>query len=153
MKSLKDDQPTNPTRCVVECVHSGHRSVSFHQCFAKRGFGPKGQYCKRHARRHDDAPSELTLWKRSANFYDVGDALPERVAVREITAKTFIDANGNRCKLKDRYNAYYRTERDALTAAYDNMTRRIANAERSLKLSRIGLERIVKRLTTLKGKR
>jgi len=39
----------NPTKCVVS-VADGGRSVLSHQCRNKRGFGPNGLYCRRHAK-------------------------------------------------------------------------------------------------------
>ena len=36
-------------RCVVE-VAEGGRSVWFHQCGNKRGYGPHHEYCRMHAR-------------------------------------------------------------------------------------------------------
>jgi len=35
-------------RCV-EQVHDEGRSVSFHQCYRKAGYGPDEQRCKQHA--------------------------------------------------------------------------------------------------------
>lgn len=36
------------TQCAAE-VADGGRSVSFHQCRRKPGYGPDGLYCKQHA--------------------------------------------------------------------------------------------------------
>lgn len=37
-------------RCIM-CVSVPGRWISFHQCFRKRGHGPKGEYCKQHAKK------------------------------------------------------------------------------------------------------
>jgi hypothetical protein len=39
----------NPTQCAEE-VPDGGRSVLFHQCYRKPGYGPDELYCKQHAK-------------------------------------------------------------------------------------------------------
>ena len=41
--------PEDVTRCRYE-VPDGDRSVLFHQCARKRGFGPDAAYCKQHSK-------------------------------------------------------------------------------------------------------
>ena len=41
--------PEDPTRCIASVPYEG--GWHFHQCSRKRGYGPKGEYCKQHAKR------------------------------------------------------------------------------------------------------
>jgi len=45
--------PEDKSRCVEE-VWSNFLS---YQCQRKRGFGPNGEYCKQHAKKHELSPS------------------------------------------------------------------------------------------------
>ena len=42
--------PENPAKCV-ESVYS-KADLRCRQCSRKRGFGPNGEYCRQHAKRH-----------------------------------------------------------------------------------------------------
>ena len=44
-----DGHREDPELCVA-AVSDGGRSVLSHQCGRRRGFGPKGELCKQHAR-------------------------------------------------------------------------------------------------------
>ena len=39
--------PENPHLCIAEVNYHG---ISTHQCTRSRGYGPKGEYCKQHAK-------------------------------------------------------------------------------------------------------
>lgn len=57
-----DGMAEDVTRCVVQ-VPRGRGSVLFRQCAGKRGHGPGGLYCTRHAKmkaegRHLNVPGE-----------------------------------------------------------------------------------------------
>lgn len=46
-------QPEDMTRCI-DSVHDVGRSVTFHQCLRKRGYGPDGLYCQQHGKQAQD---------------------------------------------------------------------------------------------------
>ena len=48
----------DPNRCAEEVAFGG-RMVIFHQCYRKNGHGPKGLYCKQHAKKNNN-PVEPT---------------------------------------------------------------------------------------------
>lgn len=45
--------PEDPLRCR-EQVRPSTGSWIAHQCLKKRGHGPGGEFCKQHAKRHED---------------------------------------------------------------------------------------------------
>lgn len=99
-------------------------------CQNQAGHGPGGAYCKHHARKHDKVKPKLELWSRDIIFFGSDDnVIPTRHAVREITDKTFIDDQGRRRALKDRYRQYYRTELEALAATRVFVTGQLRRAE------------------------
>ena len=50
VKEQADGTKEDPKRCVEEVPYGGS-SVLFHQCLRKRGYGPKEEYCKQHAKK------------------------------------------------------------------------------------------------------
>ncbi len=79
-------RPPNPKRCIVS-VHDTGRSVGFHQCEKKRGYGPEGLYCSVHnpvkvaerdAKRNANYNAQNQIRQRESENAAVGDRLRTR---------------------------------------------------------------------------
>lgn len=48
---LPKGHPEDKVRCVAEVATYMGNWPHFHQCFRKRGYGPKSEWCKQHAKK------------------------------------------------------------------------------------------------------
>lgn len=85
--------PEDTTRCI-ETVQEPGRGIFFHQCRRKRGFGPKGLYCKQHdpaeVKRRDIATTKRrkAAWDNSVRPHDLA-AMGVKLAKRVMEATTY----------------------------------------------------------------
>lgn len=124
------------TYCKQRVFNGGRADVGWHPCTRPAGYGPGGEFCRYHAKRHETATPTITLWEVKQAFFDLDDPLPGSILVREVSEKTFIDARGRRHPLRDRYHAYYATEGEALAATKEHVTGVLEEAERSLAVAK-----------------
>lgn len=117
------------TRCVEE-LHDRGRGGMFYQCPAKRGHGPDGLYCKRHAEQFLDTP--IGTYYRTIQYGWEITAIP----VYKETEKTITIKEGSRLSATSKqssYDTYWPTREDAvkhLGARLNRMRAELKSAER-----------------------
>lgn len=111
------------SRCIERIY--GSRCTS-HQCTRSAGYGPNGDYCKQHGRRHEKVSADLSLWETSPRWIDWENPI-KKIKVREIGASTFIDSQGSRNRMESEFNKYFRTLNEAKSYILERAKTKRAN--------------------------
>lgn len=104
-------------------AHVSRGRACLSNCQRKAGHGPKGEYCKVHARQHSTEKAMLSLW------YVGWDNDYYHVSVRSIGEKTFVDHRGRLTKLVSRSGIFYREPSEALAHIRKRLATNVASGK------------------------
>ena len=140
-----DLSPTiDKTRCIARVY--GER-VSSWQCTRSAGFGPDGKFCKVHGRKKEQISADKVLWCVKRKWDTT--KFPVAVKVREIKGKTFIDEHGRQARLETEYERFFLSEKLALLAAIEQVSKALERARRETESNAEALDTFNKRLAAL----
>ncbi len=119
--------------------------VSDWRCNRGAGFGPKGEYCKQHAARHEKKKPNAVLFKIPANFIDWDKVTIEEMRVVSFTESTYMDEHGRRSNRKNDYDITFDTKQAAKTALLEKAEKELSRAKEKA----AALEKALPRLKAL----
>jgi len=134
--------PEDKTRCIQSVTQDVGRWYTFPQCSHKRGHGPDGLYCKRHA---PTPVSELRTWYRTNPWSN--EILP--VLLAKMTEQFAVFPDGRREK-REQGHAFFGSMRAALEALVTRNERNAETARRNLAEHTASVVALKKQLVKLK---
>lgn len=125
----------------------GERVQSW-KCQRSAGYGPNGDYCKQHARRHEKKEATVTLWDLEIKY---GDGIPKPIKAREVTPSTYIDETGRRLGRKTEYHLIFDSEEEAIQCSLTRTRNALKRAKAEVAENEALIEKLEKRSSSTRS--